>query len=459
MIVERFFTPELAQVAYAVGDRDAGEIALIDPRRDVDEYVSWARDQHLKITAILETHVHADFVSGAPVLAEVTGAPVYASRLGNQDFEHIPVDDSFVLEIGSVRITAMHTPGHTPEHMSWRAEDTAAPGAAPVFFSGDSLFVGDVGRPDLLGKEQTDALVSQLYNTVTNVFAKLPAGTVVYPGHTAGSSCGKKIGDDPQTTIDREKHDNYAFQTHSPEEFKEAVMGGMPTPPTYYPQLKKVNKVGASPVTTLPEGSELGADAVAAARADGALVVDTREQEIFAEGHIPGSVFASGNDMATWLGWIAPYDRDLIFVVEHADDFGATRLMAQRIGLDRVVGYIVGVEGWTRSGQELATTEMVSVDALREQINKPDAPVVLDVRSDSEWDEGHIPGAVHHFLGRIAQGDLPELSKDDEIAIICGSGYRSTVAASLLADAGYSRLASVEGGMDAWNEAERRVQR
>jgi hydroxyacylglutathione hydrolase len=459
MLVERFFTPELAQVAYAVGDAETREVAIIDPRRDIDAYVTWARERDLRIVAVLETHVHADFVSGAPALAAATGAPLYTSRLGQQDFDHIPVDDGFTLEIGTVRITAVHTPGHTPEHIAWQAVDTTTPEAAPVFFSGDSLFVGDVGRPDLLGKDQTDALVSQLYETVTTVFERLPAGTVVYPGHTAGSSCGKKIGDDPQTTIGREMRENYAFQTGSASEFRTTVMADMPTPPTYYPTLKRVNKAGAEPVEALPDGREMDADAVAAAQAAGSLVVDARDKATFSKGYIPGSVFAAGNDMATWLGWIAPYDRDLVFVVDDRAMFEDARRMMRRIGLDRVAGYIVGVEGWAASGRALATLGEVSAATIHDRIATPGAPLVFDVRSDSEWEEGHIPEATHHFLGRITQGEMPELDTDAEIVIVCASGYRSTVAGSLMQDAGFRNLASLVGGMDAWNETEQEARR
>jgi len=233
MIVERFFTPELAQVAYAVGDQAVGKVALIDPRRDVGQYVEWARKRNVSIVAILETHVHADFVSGAAELACATGARVYTSRLGRQAFEHVPVDDGWTLDIGAMRLTALHTPGHTPEHMSWLAEDTRYPDAVQVLFSGDALFVGDVGRPDLLGEGQTDALVRDLFNTVDTVFRNLPDDTMVYPGHTAGSSCGKNIGSDPHTTIGREKAMNYAFRPRTLAAFTDAVMRDMPDPPAY----------------------------------------------------------------------------------------------------------------------------------------------------------------------------------------------------------------------------------
>ena len=458
MLIERFFTPELAQVAYAVGDRDRGEVVIIDPRRDVDEYVQWARENDLRIVGILETHVHADFVSGAPILAVETGAPIYASRLGNQDFEHTPVDGGFVLEIGQAKITAVHTPGHTPEHISWKAEDTRDPDAAAVVFSGDTLFVGDVGRPDLLGTEQTDSLVEQLYQTVTNVFQKLPEGTIVYPGHTAGSSCGKMIGDDPNTTIGREQRENYAFQPESATKFKEAVMGGMPSAPTYYPELKKVNKVGAEAIATLPEGTELSTEAVAEKLANGAMVVDTRSKRTVAQGYIPGTVFVgAGNDLSSWMGWFAPYDRDIVLFVESEKDYEQSRLMLHRIGLDRVVGYMNGIDGWKASGRELATIGEVTVESVKDRLGQPGAPIVLDVRSKSEFDDGHIPGAVHHFLGEMTQGDMPDLPKDSEIQVICGSGYRSMIASTLMSNAGFTDVNSVLGGMDAWNEKQNRI--
>jgi hydroxyacylglutathione hydrolase len=454
MLIERFFTPELAQVAYAVGDRRAGEVAVIDPRRDVDEYVMWCQRLELRIVAVLETHVHADFISGAQVLAMIVGAPVYASRIGNQDFDHVPVDDGFTLDIGSVRMTAIHTPGHTPEHMAWRAEDRSDPNAAPVLFSGDSLFVGDVGRPDLLGDDQTGALIEQLYKTVTNVFDELPEETIVYPGHTGGSSCGKNIGDDPQTTIGREKRENYAFKPNHLREFREAVMEGMPSPPTYYPELKKVNKVGATPVSSLPDASELHPEEIASRQAAGALIVETRDEHEVARGFIPGSVFAgAGNNMSAWMGWLAPYDRDLILIVDSREAYQESRLMLQRIGLDRVSGYMIGVDRWEAEGRQLESVEEITVDQVRRVVGTTDAPTILDVRSDSEYRDSHIPGARHLFLGKLIQGDLPKFSKDEDVVVVCGTGYRSMVASTLLKDAGFGHLSSLVGGMESWEKA------
>lgn len=453
MIIERFVTPELAQVAYAVGDESAGNIAVIDPRRDVGGYVEWADRRGLKIVAILETHVHADFVSGVLELAAVTGAPVYTSWLGNQTFEHVPVDDGWSLDVGSVRLTALHTPGHTPEHVSWQATDASEPGARPVLFSGDALFVGDVGRPDLLGAGQTDALVRDLYSTVTDVFMALPGETMVYPGHTAGSSCGKNIGSAPHTTIANEKAMNYAFKPGSEAGFARAVMSGMPQPPTYYPVLKRVNTAGAVPLASLGDMNAATVIELEDQFASGAMMVDVRSAEEFSQGHIPGSIFVGvGQNFSTWMGWLAPYDHDVVFVANDAAQAGEALTMARRIGIDRVSGYHVGVEAWRESGRPLATLAVTSPDSLTAARGSETEPTVVDVRNDGEFEIGHIDGAMHHVLGRIARGEMPELDRDRPIVLTCASGYRSTVAASLMLANGFENVRKLTGGMSAWNE-------
>ncbi|HEV2128005.1 MAG TPA: rhodanese-like domain-containing protein, partial [Thermomicrobiales bacterium] len=260
------------------------------------------------------------------------------------------------------------------------------------------------------------------------------------------------------TTIGREKRENYAFQPETADEFKEAVMGGMPSAPTYYPELKKVNKAGAGPITQLPAGEELDPGTVAARQAEGAMIVDAREKGEVAKGYIPGSVFAGAdNNMTTWMGWLAPYEGDIVLIVDGREEYEQARLMLQRIGLDRVAGYLIGVEGWKQSGRELDTIGEVTVEQVSEVVGTPGAPIILDVRSDSEYEEGHIPGAKHHYAGEITQGDMPNLPKDADIVVVCGSGYRSMVASTLMKDAGFQKLASMVGGMEAWNEAKEEV--
>lgn len=456
MNLDRIFTPSLAQVAYLVADESAGEAAVIDPRRDITAYLGWAAERDLRITAILETHVHADFVSGARELSAATGASIYASRLGEQEFPHQPLDDGQEVAVGHLRLRALWTPGHTPEHLAFLLFDPDQ-GPDPIaLYSGDVLFVGDVGRPDLLGAEQTEHLAGQLYHTVAGRLSRLNDDLVVYPGHTAGSACGKKIGDAPSTTIGRERRENYAFQARSRDEFLRLVLTNMPPAPTYYPVLKRVNKIGPAFLDDLPPGAALSPDRVATRQDAGALVIDARTPEAFGAGHIPGSIFAGlGPDFTAWMGWLAPYDRELIVVLDDDAQFSEVRTELRRIGLDRVAGYLAGgITAWRDSGRPVATLEQTSVSELAKTLNEGDDElIVLDVRSDDEWAEGHIPGAVHHFAGRLIQGEALAQNGTKPLAVICGSGYRSSVVASVLAQRGHHNLRNVVGGMQAWNEA------
>jgi hydroxyacylglutathione hydrolase len=450
---ERIFTPGLAQVAYLVADATAGVVAVIDPRRDIDAYLDWANAHGVRIAAILETHVHADFVSGARELAAATGAPIYASRLGHEEFAHTPLDDGDEIPVGALRLRAFFTPGHTPEHLSYLLFDPAHGDQPRALFSGDSLFVGDVGRPDLLGAAATRGLADQLYHTVVDRLAALPDDVIVYPGHTAGSACGKKIGDAPSTTIGQEKLVNYAFHARSEEDFIARILADMPPPPTYYPVLKRINKVGATPLADLPTGDALTPEAVATRQAAGTLVIDARTPAAFGAGHLPGAIFAGlGPDFLAWLGWLAPYDREIILVLDHDEAFAEARTELRRIGLDRVGGYLAGgIDSWHRAGREVATLPQLTVQELQERLSGGAPLAVLDVRGDDEWASGHIAGASHTFAGLIAQGaDIPLDGDAGPIAAICGSGYRSSVANSLLQARGRRNLVNVIGGMAAW---------
>ncbi|MDQ3654724.1 MAG: rhodanese-like domain-containing protein [Chloroflexota bacterium] len=455
MIVDRVYTPGLAQVAYLVADEQSGEAAVIDPRRDVDEYLSWAETRGYRIVAILETHVHADFVTGAQELATATGATVHANRRGESGFPHRPLDDGDEIAVGRLILQAVWTPGHTPEHMSYLLFDPAS-GTGPVaLFSGDTLFAGEVGRPDLLGEEQTRNLAEQLYDTFAERLAPLADAVVVYPGHTAGSACGRKIGDAPHTTLGTERQFNYALQAGSREEFVSLVLAGMPKPPTYYPVLKRINKAGPAPLASLAEGEALGPEAVAWSQAEGARVIDARSADAFGIAHIPGAVFAGlGLNFTAWMGWLAPYDRDLILVLDD-DRFAEAQTELRRIGLDRVAGYLVGgLPAWRAAGYEVAALDQITVQKLAQQLEAAhEGLVVLDVRRDDEWEMGHIAGARHLFAGEIVQGAAPPIDGASPVAVICASGYRSSVAASTLQARGYENVINVCGGMDAWIEA------
>jgi hydroxyacylglutathione hydrolase len=458
VIIDRVFTPGLAQVAYLVADEDAGVAAVIDPRRDVDAYLDWAATRNLRLTAILETHVHADFVSGARELAAATAVPIYASRLGHQEFPIRSLDDGDEIAVGKLVLRAFWTPGHTPEHMSYLLFDPAQRPEPLALFSGDLLFVGEVGRPDLLGAEHTQHLAEQLYETFARRLTGLPDDVVVYPGHTAGSSCGKKIGDAPQTTLGQERRFNYALQPRvlaSRDAFISAVMTGMPTPPTYYPTMKRVNKAGPVLLRDLPAGGPLAPEEVNQKVAAGALVIDARSPEAFARAHIAGSFFAGADpDFVNWAGWLAPYDRELILLLDNDGRYAAVVTELRRIGLDAVAGYVAGgIAAWQASGLPVFSTPTISVETLHNRLTQPDGFVVLDVRTGEEWNSGHIAGAVHRFAGEIARGAEIPVNGANAIAVTCASGYRSTVAISLLEARGRRDLINVAGGMDAWQRA------
>ena len=467
MHIERVYTPGLAQVAYLVGDEQAGVAAVIDPRRDIDLYLELARAAGLRITDVFETHVHADFVSGALEVAAATGATLHASRSGALDYPHHALDDGDEVEIGGLRVRALHTPGHTPEHLCFFVTDPqgehGGSAAPPALFTGDMLFVGEVGRPDLLGQDATDTLAGQLFDSVQRL-RELPDTLLVYPGHGAGSACGKRIGDSPSTTIGQEKLVNYAFQIHDRAAFKRAILDGMPPAPTYYPILKRVNKVGAPLLATLPPARLLAVGDVEQAVADGALLLDTRSPAAFGGAHIPGALFAGlGPNFTAWLGWLAPYERDLVLVLERDEDLDEALTQLRRIGLDRVPGALAGGLGaWLAAGQPIATLPQIDARTLAQRLADGELRL-LDVRSADEWAGGHIGGAAHRFAGEIARAwEAPPPAPNGSgggggggapLAVICGSGYRSSVAASVLRRAGRDDLVNVIGGMEAWNAA------
>ncbi|MGD9713566.1 MAG: rhodanese-like domain-containing protein [Thermomicrobiales bacterium] len=452
MTIDRVFTPGLAQVAYLVADESAGEVAVIDPRRDVQSYLDWATERGLRIVAILETHVHADFVSGALELQAASGAPIYASRLGNQEFEHVPIDDRDNIAVGRLTLEARWTPGHTPEHLAFVLFDPAVGNEAIAFFSGDLLFVGDVGRPDLLGSKQTEGLANHLFDTFATRLADLPDRVIVYPGHTAGSSCGKRIGDAPTTTLGNERKHNYALQQKQREAFIAAVMDTMPLPPAYYPTMKAVNTVGARPLDGLTTGGMLTPDAVARFIDEGAVLIDARSAEAFDRCHIPGVYFAGETpDFVNWVGWRAPYDRPLVLLLNDDGDFDQYVTELHRIGLDMVAGFLQGgIDAWTSSGRPVRSLRGVSPMQLHRSIESGEMVTIIDVRTESEWIDGHIPGSKNVFAGRIATGAQLDSPQAGEIALACATGYRSRVAASMLAARGVENLLQLTGGLDAW---------
>jgi hydroxyacylglutathione hydrolase len=304
----------------------------------------------------------------------------------------------------------------------------------------------------LLGPEAQQALISQLYETVQQRLQSLPDAVVVYPGHTAGSPCGKQIGNAPQTTMGQEKAVGYAFNQPDRETFMRVVMAGMPQPPAYYPVMKRVNKVGPTLLRDLPAGKSLSATDVAARQVAGALLIDARPVDRFAQGHIPGAVsVALGPNFAIWAGWLTPYDREIVLILDEDEQYEDARTELRRIGIDAVAGYLTGgMTAWQAAGKPIERLETIPARALASRLS---AYTVLDVRDRTEWEGGHIPGAINAPAGDLAQGAAVPVNGSGTVAVICGTGFRSVLAASLLQQRGNHDVVQVEGGMNAWRAA------
>jgi hydroxyacylglutathione hydrolase len=449
---EQIFAEGIAQCSYLVGDDASGTAAVIDPRPDAGVYVRRARALGLAITHVFETHIHADFLSGARELAAALGGrpKLCLSAEGGADygFDTHPVRDGDAFRFGAVRLVARHTPGHTPEHLAFLLHegDTEEPWGV---LSGDALFAASVGRPDLLGEAETDRLTADLFRTTHDIFLALPDGVIVYPCHGAGSACGPDIGDRTSTTIGYERRHNPYATIEDLGEFKAALTADAPPVPRHYRRLKRVNARGPEVQHGLPRLPGLDVDAFDAALKDGAQLLDMRDMLAFGGGHIAGALnIAMTPEASVWAGWLLDPAREVALVLPAgAQPDQAVRLL-WRTGFSRFAGYLAGgMDAWRMDGRALDHLRQVSVHELRAA-----GAAALDVRSDAEWQGGHIPGATHRFLGRLAE-TLDDLDRDRPWATYCASGFRASIAASLLRREGFRHVSNVPGSWAAWTAA------
>ncbi len=463
MFFHQRFVPGLAIYSYMVGDEKSRQCAVIDPTRDVGEYLEVARREGLHITHVLETHVHADFVSGSAELKARLGDDVriIVSGMGGEEWTPPHADravaDGDEIALGTVRLKAIHTPGHTPEHVSWALfDDTRSKDAPWLVFTGDFLFVGDVGRPDLLGEEARKSLAHQLYRSVFDRLPTLPDFTEVYPAHGAGSLCGKAIGSRSTSTLGYERRFSGALQPKEEPRWVSTLLEGMPIAPPYFLRMKRVNSEGPKVLGPEPLGRKrFTAKEVHDRVCEHCLVLDARPKEAFAAAHIPGSVnIPLGSNLPTWAGWVLPYDRPILIVPDDPDDVPEVVTHLLRVGFDDVQGYLEGgMADWETHGFELGRLETTSVRELAARLGKDSGrPFVLDVRTESEWDSGHVEGASHIHGGKL-QERMSEVPRDRPVAVVCGSGYRASIASSFLKREGYEDVTNVLGGMSAWKAA------
>jgi hydroxyacylglutathione hydrolase len=449
MLLKYFYDTSLAQASYMVACQDCGEALIIDPARDITPYLKAAHDKGLRIVGAAETHIHADFVSGSRELAAQAGARLYLSDMGGANWHYtlddiVRVKDGDSWQVGEVRVDALHTPGHTPEHLCFQITDTATADQPLGLFTGDCLFVGDVGRPDLLegfGDSKEEGARGQFANVQR--FKTLPDYLQIWPGHGAGSACGKALGALPSTTLGYEKRFNPAFQIDDEAAFVAWLLADQPEMPRYFAQMKRVNKRGAALLSTLAKPEHLAAESLRATLDSGALVIDTRSREAFAQGFVPGTLnIVSAN--STYAGWFVDYDAPTYLIGDesHLDDI-LRNLRA--IGVDDLPGYFTpdAVSGATDT---LARIEVGDLAAQKNVV------YILDVRSDTEYREGHITGAHHIFYGDLAD-HLDELPRDQDIVVQCASGVRSQIAASLLRKHDFTQVSNLRGGIEAWEKA------
>jgi hydroxyacylglutathione hydrolase len=463
MLLRRLYDDTLSQASYIVACDETRHAIVIDPNRDIEPYLAVAKADKLKITHVTETHIHADYVSGARALAEATGAQLLLSGEGGPDWLYRYADaskarvlrDGEAIDVGTVKVEVLHTPGHTPEHISFLITDTASTKTAMGMMSGDFIFVGDVGRPDLLEKaagigNTMDGMARQLYQSIQKA-KEFPAHLQIWPGHGAGSACGKALGDIPSSTLGYERLVNWAFTAPNEDAFVKEVLAGQPEPPKYFARMKQVNRDGPKPRPDASRIPRMSPADVIKAMDNSALVVDVRATAEFAAGHIPGTLnIPTGTSFPNWLGSLVEPDRRIIFLVGKDEArFAKAVRGAALVGIDNLVGWSgpETIEHWTAAGRQLVTTQQLNAKQSQES-----GRLIVDVRGQSEWDEGAIPGARHAFLGDILN-QMKDVPKDQPLVLQCGSGSRSAIGASVLQAAGFTDVANMKGGIDGWREA------
>jgi len=449
MLVQQFFVTGLAHSSYLLGGTDS--CAIIDPRRDIDIYVDAAKALGMRITHILETHLHADFISGHMDLADKTGAAICAPKAGACRFEHIGMAEGDRLQIDGVRISVLEVAGHTPEHIAYVVADLER-GEEPVsVFSGDTLFVGDVGRPDLFPGRATE-LAAKLYDNLHQKLMKLPDFCEVYPAHGAGSLCGRAMGAKRTSTIGYERRFNAALQIRDKKEFIASLTTNMPPAPDHFARCSAINAAGPARLRTIPEPVGLTAGSFAdKARIPGTVVLDIRPVEAFGGQHIPGAWHLDyGGNFATFAGWTLPADGEILLVADDESVVRDAAIWLKRVGIDHVTGYLDGgMHSWNAAGLPTESVPQLSPQQLHEMIRSNPGMILVDTRSAQEFDSLHIPGAKN-----IPAPDMrarhSELPKDEPVTLICGSGIRSSLAGSILQRNGFKDIRNVAGGINGY---------
>jgi len=462
MYFKQFYLGCLAHASYLIGS--AGDAAVVDPQRDVDQYIQEAEAQGLKIKYIIETHVHADFVSGHRELAERTGAQIVFGKAAGATLPHVAASDGDEIKIGEVRLRVLETPGHTPESICLLVIDPRLSDKPQKVLTGDTLFIGDVGRPDLAGGVgyTPQAMAAMMYDSLHQKLLKLDDAVEVYPAHGAGSMCGRNLSSETSSTIGQQRRFNYALQPMSRDQFVAMMTTDLPEAPVYFPRDAEINRGGAQPLETLRRPEPLMAsqlrELLDQTQTDSLpyIVLDVRSAADFGAGHVPGSLnIGLSGQFASWAGGLIPLQSPVVIVAESEEKVDEAVVRLARVGIEDVRGYLRGgISEWSKAGAELAFVPQITVGELNDLIKQRPDLQVIDVRRPPEYKNGHVPRAQHVPLGTF-NPHLEELALDPArtTAVICAGGYRSSAATSLLQQLGYSDLLNVAGGTSAWINA------
>ena len=454
MYFKQFYLGCLAHASYLIGS--SGEAAVVDPQRDVDQYISEATSNGLQIKYVIETHLHADFVSGHRELAARTGAEIVFGEKAGATFPHRAVKDSDEIKIGNVTLRFLETPGHTPEGISILVIDTEVSDQPQKVLTGDTLFIGDVGRPDLAGAKgfTPQQMAGLLYDSLHGKLLSLSDSVEVFPAHGAGSMCGRNISKETSSTIGQQRQFNYALRPMPKSDFVQMMTIDLPEQPEYFSRDAEINRIGALPLEALPKPAALSPDEVKNLSEQGHLVLDVRTSAAFGAGHIPGAInIGLSGQFASWAGSLIAPAQKIILVAE--DDAGVTEALTRlaRVGIENVIGYLDGgMYAWNKAGFETASIKQIPVDELRHILDEQTDIQLIDVRRQGEYSGGHAPSAVNVPLPELVK-HVSELDPNRPIAIICASGYRSSAATSMLSAKGFHEISNVVGGTNAWVSA------
>ncbi len=451
MLIEQYYVDGIAHLSYLVGGKRS--CAIVDPKRDIEEYVAAAKRLGLEITHILETHLHADFVSGHMDLAKRTGATIYAPRSGNCAYDHVAVGQGDSFDIEDMHVEVLDTPGHTPDCLCYVISDGSRADEPAVVFTGDTLFVGDVGRPDLF-PGRGEELSSQLYHNLHDRLLKLPDHCLVYPAHGAGSLCGKAMGAMRVSTIGYERRFNPVLQHKTEAEFKEALLSGMPEAPDHFARCSDINRQGPAIAAEMPAPRPLSPREVDDLLDQGHTVLDARDYSAFGGAHVPGAYnIDAAHNFSTFAGWLLPADQPIVLVAASDDQVPVLATMLRRVGLDNVVGYLEGgMHPWIVGGMPVENFPTATVRDVHRSCEEAKPVTLLDVRAGGEWDLSHIDGAMHMPLP-ATRTHHDELDRDAKTVLVCKSGARASTAGSILQQKGVKNLAVMAGGMTAWTAA------